>query len=214
MDIQHQLVHLNADSLISTAVFSEQKLTMKVFELAKVIDKTDLPSMFVPVIESIGDVDMPDIGNPDIENGLNLDDLQDFKLTEYISGLILDTLRAARNKDSHLQILVPSNLTKHLAKDISFMSRNEPCGARGCALDITLEDGDMCTRIGKCQVDPLTVTTFEVTVVLQKETPKWFPKLQMMLRNNETRTVIKPTYKLIKRKLYRKESRVIVQESS
>lgn len=59
MDIQHQLVHLNADSLISTAVFSEQKLTMKVFELAKVIDKTDLPSMFVPVIESIGDVDMP-----------------------------------------------------------------------------------------------------------------------------------------------------------
>lgn len=155
------------------------------------------------------------MGNSETDNGLNLDDLQDFKLIDYISGLILDTLRAARSNEKQLQILVPSDLAEHVAKDINFMSRNEPCGARGCALDLIIEDGEMCTRVGKCQVDPLTVTTFEVTVVLQRETRKWFPKLQLILRNSsDSRTVIKPTYKLIKRKLYRKESRVIVQESS
>ncbi|KAJ8022736.1 Protein charybde [Holothuria leucospilota] len=186
---------------------------MKVFEVAQVVHKPELFTMVVPVIENGKHLNISDNENSE-DVSLNLDDLQDFKLTDYISSLLLDTLRTAKDRVPNLQILVPSDLAEHIARDVVCMSGNEPCGARGCALDLIIEDGEMCTRIGKCQVDPLTVTTFEVTVVLQKDVPKWFPKLQMILRNSESKTVIKPTYKLVKRKLYRKESKIHVQESS
>lgn len=97
------------------------------------------------------------------------------------------------------------------------MSKDEPCGVRGCVLELVMEDGNLCRRMGKVLIDPNTVTTFEIALVLTKDTPRWLvSKLQSYLSNSyEPPTTVKQGYKLIKRKLYRSdESKVTMKEVS
>ena len=137
-------------------------------------------------------------------------------MTQFVSHLISHTLRKA--KDSKYfsgKLLIPSHLPDHVARDILLMAREEPCGVRGCSLDIVYEDGDLCRRFGRVAVDPDTVTTFEITVVLSRDSPKWFlSKMQSVLRNSPEQTVLKSSYKLVKNKLYRRNGSLCIKEGS
>ncbi|XP_072050945.1 DNA damage-inducible transcript 4-like protein [Amphiura filiformis] len=144
---------------------------------------------------------------------------QDTNLGPFISNLIVEGLKNARDKElTTSKVLVPCGLTDRIAADILLMSKDEPCGVRGCIMEFVMEDGNLCQRMGKVELDPYTVTTFEITLVLTKDTPRWLvSKLQSYLRNSyEAPTTVKQGYKLIKRKLYRSddESRITIREVS
>lgn len=144
------------------------------------------------------------------------DDNQDLLMSQHISSLLVDCLRNAREKELSSKVFIPCGLTDRVASDIYLMSKDEPCGIRGCAVDVVMEDGELCQRLGKVILDPNTVTTFEITLVLAKDTPRWLvSKLQSYLRDSyEPPTTVKQSYKLIKRKLYRSDSIVSVREYS
>lgn len=141
---------------------------------------------------------------------------QDTKMAQFVSHLIFHTLRKAKDsKHFNGKLLIPSNLPDHVARDVLLMAREEPCGVRGCSLDIVYEDGDHCRRFGRVAVDPDTVTTFEITVVLGRDTPKWFlSKMQSVLRNSGEQTILKSSYKLVKNKLYRRNGSLCIREGS
>ncbi|XP_022098561.1 DNA damage-inducible transcript 4-like protein [Acanthaster planci] len=168
------------------------------------------------VIETVrGSVDSnSDFHTMDVYGGNEIDDIREVKMSQYVASLILDCLRNAREKQQPTKLLVPDDLPQRVADDVMRMALDEPCGVRGCSLSVILEDGEICQRVGKIVVDPSTVTTFEIVLVLTKETPRWlFSKLQTYLRNSNDRpTVIKSSYKLIKRKLYRRESHMYIRE--
>ncbi|XP_071808925.1 DNA damage-inducible transcript 4-like protein [Asterias amurensis] len=153
-----------------------------------------------------------DTMDDDYDNGV--DDLQEVKMSQFVASMLLDCLRVAREKKQPSKLLVPEDLPQRVADDIMRMSLDEPCGVRGCTISVIFEDGELCERVGKITVDPSTVTTFEIVLVLSKETPRWLiSKLQTYLRNSsEKPTVVKSSYKLIKRKLYRRESHIYVRE--
>ncbi|XP_038061450.1 DNA damage-inducible transcript 4-like protein isoform X2 [Patiria miniata] len=142
-----------------------------------------------------------------------IDDIREVKMSQYVSSLILDGLKT-REKQQTGRLLFPNDLPQRVADDVMRMSLDEPCGVRGCTLSLIFEDGEICQRVGRFAIDPSTVTTFEINLVLTKETPRWLvSKLQTYLRNSYDRpTVIKSSYKLIKRKLYRRESHMYVRE--
>ena len=136
----------------------------------------------------------------------------------FISNLILEGLKSARDKElTSSKVLIPCGLTDRIAADILLMSKDEPCGVRGCVMEFVMEDGNVCQRMGKVELDPHTVTTFEITLSLTKDTPsRLVSKLQSYLRNSyEPPTTVKQGYKLIKRKLYKSdESRITIREVS
>ncbi|XP_072165109.1 DNA damage-inducible transcript 4-like protein [Diadema setosum] len=140
----------------------------------------------------------------------------DTKMAQFVSHLVLNTLRKAKDsREFSGKLLIPSNLPDHVARDVLIMAREEPCGVRGCSLDIVYEDGNMCKRFGRVAVDPDTVTTFEITVILGRDSPKWFlSKMQSVLRNSGEQTVLKSCYKLVKTKLYRRNSSLSIKEGS
>ena len=146
------------------------------------------------------------------DNGV--DDIREVKMSQFVASLLVDCLHSAREKKQPSKLLVREDLPQRVADDIMRMSLDEPCGVRGCTVSVILEDGDICERVGKITVDPGTVTTFELILVLSKETPRWLiSKLQTYLGNSsEKPTVVKASYKLIKRKLYRSDSHAYVHD--
>lgn len=181
------------------------------------LDIQEFPSFHLStnILESVrNNINLFDGGGLD-HCGNYEDNEQDSKMAQFVSHLIFYTLRKA--KDSTLfngKLLIPSHLPDHIARDVLIMAKEEPCGVRGCSMDIVYDDGNLCKRFGRVAVDPDTVTTFEIAVVLGRDSPKWFlSKMQSVLRNSSEQTVLKSSYKLVKNKLYRRNG-ICIKEGS
>ncbi|XP_073691750.1 DNA damage-inducible transcript 4-like protein [Garra rufa] len=120
----------------------------------------------------------------------------------------------SRAKASKLQcahVLVPETLTRRVARDVFRLAAGEPCGLRGCVLDIRLELDDQqqrCERLERLACDASVVPTFELTLVFKQDCGGW-PSLRDFLRIGTcfppgTRRALRlrPGFRLIKKKLY------------
>lgn len=118
-------------------------------------------------------------------------------------------------KDKQLQcaeVLIPSNLIDRIVRDILLMSEKEPCGIRGCAVYVNLEEKHLCRRIGKVKCDPDTVATFEVILTLKQDCSSWLslrhliPARLLKSIGRNSPLVLSENYTLNKKKLYRSSS--------
>ncbi|XP_070544099.1 DNA damage-inducible transcript 4-like protein [Ptychodera flava] len=132
------------------------------------------------------------------------EDNEEKETCESLSKRVFDALLNAKRKmDCPVQI--PCDLTMRIAQDVMRMSHSEPCGIRGCVIFITLEDGSQVRKLGKVIMDPSTVATFEIHLVLSRVNMTFFnltlPSCVLFGGHDTIR--VSPGFKLIKNKLYR-----------
>uniref|UniRef100_A0A3B1J0W8 DNA damage-inducible transcript 4-like protein n=1 Tax=Astyanax mexicanus TaxID=7994 RepID=A0A3B1J0W8_ASTMX len=131
----------------------------------------------------------------------------------------------ARAKASTLrcaQVLVPETLTQRVARDVLRLASGEPCGLRGCVLDVRLEMEEQhqrrCERLERLVCDTSVVPTFELTLVFKQDGGGW-PSLRDFLRIGTCfppgfRRALKlqPGFRLVKKKLYSSAAGTVVEE--
>ncbi|XP_071953720.1 protein scylla-like [Antedon mediterranea] len=186
-----------------------KKLSMKIYEM---LDNKERSKPSFSIIETVKNFE-----NENDSKASNTaqhmcveEDLNEKKMSQYLTELILSELKCVREKHVQGRLLIPCDLPSKVAQDTLRMSRNEPCGIRGCTLFIVFEDGTMCKKVGKVQVDPNTVTTFELTLILHIDSQKWLvKKLPALFRSwSEPTTTVRPGFKITKNKLYRRGRRI------
>jgi len=135
-------------------------------------------------------------------------------------------------KKQHLscgEVLLPPTLLTRVARDAMRMAETEPCGLRGALIILYFQEGGGETNnndkkktsggggrgpieIGRIQLDPSAVATFQLHLTLQEEEAPWYARLSQILMRGWNRTGMKPTlivspgYTLAKKKLYRSPS--------
>ncbi|KAL4240454.1 Ddit4lp [Mactra antiquata] len=142
----------------------------------------------------------------------NLEDPLEEVKCKQVAKHVETCLSEAREKHLKCDILIPCGLTMKIARDILLMSESEPCGIRGCALTLHLQDKFNCTELVKLQYDPTTVATFEIHLTLQEDVRHLMSVKKMFMRltgcfkdstYNTTPKMLCLAYKLEKQKLYR-----------
>ncbi|KAM6148016.1 DNA damage-inducible transcript 4-like protein [Erethizon dorsatum] len=104
-------------------------------------------------------------------------------------------------------VLVPERLTRRIAQDILRLSSTEPCGLRSCVIQVQLEAGNVCKRLGRIVCDTSMAPTFELTLVFKQEPGSWGGFRDVFSRgclsSSLGRTLIlSPGFRLVKKKLY------------
>uniref|UniRef100_A0AAR2J2F6 DNA damage-inducible transcript 4-like protein n=2 Tax=Pygocentrus nattereri TaxID=42514 RepID=A0AAR2J2F6_PYGNA len=130
----------------------------------------------------------------------------------------------ARAKASTLrcaQVLVPETLTRRVARDMLRLAASEPCGLRGCVLDVRLELEEQqrrCERLERLVCDASVVPTFELTLVFKQDGGGW-PSLRDFLRIGtcfppgfRRALKLRPGFRLVKKKLYSSAAGPVVEE--
>ncbi|KAG8315130.1 protein scylla-like [Homalodisca vitripennis] len=119
-----------------------------------------------------------------------------------------EELRAAKSAQlSCGEVLLPVNLLPKVANDILTHSGQEPCGLRGCTLDINLEVDGSLIRIAHIKWDTTTSSTFQLNLTFQQDTQrKWTSRISHFLKTLTTKgrtIVISDQFSLKKTRLYR-----------
>ncbi|KAH9499593.1 DNA damage-inducible transcript 4-like protein [Bulinus truncatus] len=119
------------------------------------------------------------------------------------------------DKEDHCQIIFPSNLMSRISQDILRMSVAEPCGVRGCAIYIKLEEKNKPRNITTIFGNPSTPPTFEIHLTLKEDNRGWrkLQKVYLTIKSCIQRTkwtsmpkILCSAYQLEKRRLYRRIS--------
>lgn len=114
-----------------------------------------------------------------------------------------------RAKSQHLactEVLLPADLLNRIATEMVVMSEKEPCGIRGSTIYIEFEDEPNNTRrIASLQMDPNTVSTFELYLTLRQDRSGWTSILPQFLKNlaRSSTIMISPDFLVTKNKLFR-----------
>ncbi|KAK1796986.1 hypothetical protein P4O66_008384 [Electrophorus voltai] len=134
----------------------------------------------------------------------------------------------ARAKASTLQcaqVLVPEMLTRRVARDVLRLAAGEPCGLRGCVLDVRLElderqqvHGCCCERLERLACDASVVPTFELTLVFKQDGGGWlglrdFLRIGTCFPPGSRRALkLRPGFRLVKKKLYSSAAGTVIEE--
>ncbi|XP_062849221.1 DNA damage-inducible transcript 4-like protein [Trichomycterus rosablanca] len=139
---------------------------------------------------------------------------------QQLARLLEGCLARAKTSTLHCaQVLVPETLTKRVARDVLRLAACEPCGLRGCLLDVRLELEEnhqrRCARLEKLACDASVVPTFELTLVFKQDGGSWL-NLRDLLRINTcfSRRALRlgPGFRLVKKKLYSSAAGTVVEE--
>uniref|UniRef100_A0A1B6LUU5 Uncharacterized protein n=1 Tax=Graphocephala atropunctata TaxID=36148 RepID=A0A1B6LUU5_9HEMI len=118
-----------------------------------------------------------------------------------------EELRAAKSAQlSCGEVLLPLHLLPRVASDILAHAEKEPCGLRGCTLDINLELEGSVVSIAHIKWDPTTSSTFQLNLTFRQDAQrKWTSRLSHFLKIlTKGRTiVISDQFSLKKIRLYR-----------
>jgi len=145
------------------------------------------------VVKPNKDIDEDSINSFDCEEHVN-----------YLKKKIELTLKEAKEtkKLNCTEILIPHELTQHIAQDMIAMAETEPCGLRGCCLYINIEEKTLCRRLGEVRLDKGSVPTFEMYLTLKKAIPGWIDAFENRLLGKES-VILSEVYRISKKKLYR-----------
>lgn len=149
-------------------------------------------------------------GEPDVLHGV----------AETMEERILGMLRQARQTRLLVctELLIPPKLVKQIVINVISMAEYEPCGLRGCLVNIYLE-GKKSTSIknvnksstdvalvstqmlGQFLIDPSVVPTHEIYVTFKRTPLDWLDILEDKLLRKE-RIILSEIYLITKKRLY------------
>ncbi|RXM94550.1 DNA damage-inducible transcript 4-like protein [Acipenser ruthenus] len=113
------------------------------------------------------------------------------------------------------ELLIPTHLSRRIARDIVGMAASEPCGLRGAVIHLSLDIDGVCTPLGKIAQDSSAPPTFELTLVLKADKSKCFSfshffNVGTYLPPGANKVLkLSAGFRLVKRKLYSSDVPVI-----
>ncbi|GFR89516.1 DNA damage-inducible transcript 4-like protein [Elysia marginata] len=125
------------------------------------------------------------------------------------------SIRSACERELNCRVIFPAELLSRVAGDILRMSVAEPCGVKGCAIILCLQEKDRTCKIATVFGGSLSPPTFEIHVTLREDTRSWktfqkvFLTIKSCLLNSNWKSsprILHPAYQLEKRRLYRSVS--------
>ncbi|XP_019394108.1 PREDICTED: DNA damage-inducible transcript 4 protein [Crocodylus porosus] len=145
-----------------------------------------------------------------------LNDPEDELLCANLMKLIQVSLNKANiNAKRCSRLLMPAQLVTQVGKELLHLAYSEPCGLRGALIDLCVEHGKGCHRVGQIAVDPSLVPTFQLTLVLRLDSRLW-PKIQGLFSSGPSFTPgfsqslkLSTGFRVIKKKLYSSEQLLI-----
>lgn len=112
------------------------------------------------------------------------DDSERIVAINSICSRLQNELRAAKSRNLDCtEVLLPDDLLTKIAAEIYNLSEKEPCGLKGCAIFIGFEDeyANM-RRIASLKMDPNTLSTFELYLVIKQDGSGWHNILPQFLK--------------------------------
>lgn len=150
-------------------------------------------------------------------NCSDFSDVFDAQTCQDVHEEIEAAIQEAAEKKICSQVIYPPDLVSRITSDVFRMSVSEPCGIRGCAIYITLQEKDRSYKLGTIFGNPLAPPTFEIHLTLKEDDRSW-KKLQKVyytirgcLRKSQWTAMPKilcSSYQLEKRRLYRRSDSV------
>ncbi|XP_066985712.1 protein charybde-like [Macrobrachium rosenbergii] len=105
-------------------------------------------------------------------------------------------------------ICLPPSLLDQVAEEVLHLSKDEPCGLRGCMLLVMWKNSDSDNQrqlITQVKADTCTPTTHILVLTLQPDCSSWYNRMARMIRSLDKRErrqlVASPDYELKKRRL-------------
>ncbi|KAJ8351446.1 hypothetical protein SKAU_G00229220 [Synaphobranchus kaupii] len=143
-----------------------------------------------------------------LDSSLSMEDCVEEALQLELAKQIELCLSDAKTTRLHCQeLLLPQRLTGRVARDIMVSSADEPCGLRGALVHVVLETKGALQPLGCVTPDRSVTPTFELTVVLKAHPESWVALKNLFAADKVLR--LRPSYRLVKRKLYSSASPVI-----
>ncbi|GFN78445.1 DNA damage-inducible transcript 4-like protein [Plakobranchus ocellatus] len=148
------------------------------------------------------------------ENGTDTSDLQ-LDLCPAQQAQVESSLRAACERELACRVVFSADLLSRVSEDILRMSVAEPCGVKGCAIILRLQEKEKIYKLATVFGGSITPPTFEIHVTLREDTRSWktvqkmFLTIKGCLFNSQWKTapkILHPAYQLEKRRLYRSMS--------
>ncbi|XP_019718799.1 DNA damage-inducible transcript 4-like protein [Hippocampus comes] len=137
----------------------------------------------------------------------------------WLAKMLESCLSRAKRSTLHCAtVLVPEQLTRRIAGQMLRLASCEPCGLRGCVLDVVLEMDKGCKRLERLVYDASVVPTFELTLVFKQDAAVW-PSLRDLLFMGTCfapsfRRALKLSrgFRLVKKKLYSSSGGTVIEE--
>ncbi|KAJ8246815.1 hypothetical protein GJAV_G00255680 [Gymnothorax javanicus] len=143
-----------------------------------------------------------------LDSGSNMDECVEEALQlELAKQLELCLLKAKTSRLHCQELLLPRRLTSRVARDIMISSADEPCGLRGAIVQVLLETKGTLQPLGSFASDRSVTPTFEISVVFKVDPDSWVALKSLFAADKVLR--LRPSFRLVKRKLYSSASPVI-----
>lgn len=114
---------------------------------------------------------------------------------------------------THNSIVFPPLLLDQVAKHILDLSKDEPCGLRGCVLFVVYEDPELGEQqLAKMKADRNMPSTHLLVLKLKADPTSWFTKMARIFRSlGKRKMVVSPKYELLKKNFYDDPQILMVQ---
>ncbi|CAL1548403.1 unnamed protein product [Lymnaea stagnalis] len=153
--------------------------------------------------------------NPNMNSYGDFQDSIEYQTCHSIQKEIEAAITESCEKESKCKIIFPSDLMSRVSQDVLRMSMAEPCGVRGCAIYILLDEKNKPRKIATIFGNPSTPPTFEIYLTLKEENKGWrklqkvYLTIKSCIQNTQWTAMPKilcSAYQLEKRRLYRRIS--------
>lgn len=139
-------------------------------------------------------------------------DTCEFQTCQAVQKEIETAIKESCEKEKHCKIIFPSDLISRISQDVIRMSTAEPCGVKGCAIYILLEEKNKANKLATILGNPLIPPTFEIYLTLKEDNRSWrklqkvYLTIKSCIQNSHWTSMPKilcSAYQLEKRRLYR-----------
>ncbi|XP_050696407.1 protein charybde-like [Eriocheir sinensis] len=115
--------------------------------------------------------------------------------------------------NTHNSIVYPPHLLDQVAEHVLELSKDEPCGLRGCVLFVVYQDPELGEQqLAKMKADRNMPSTHLLVLKLKADPTSWYTKMARIFRSlGKRKMVVSPKYELLKKNFYDDPQVLMVQ---
>ncbi|KAG7176494.1 protein charybde-like [Homarus americanus] len=127
----------------------------------------------------------------------NIEDPTESRTRLVLRGRVEEEVR----KYTQNNIVLPPTLLDQVADHVLYLSKDEPCGLRGCVIFVAYEDpelGEQC--LAQVKADKNMPSTHFLVLKLKPDPTSWYTKMARIFRSlgGKRRMIVSPKYELTK----------------
>ncbi|XP_069174746.1 protein scylla [Procambarus clarkii] len=131
----------------------------------------------------------------------SIEDPEEARARLVLRGRVEEEVRLA----THNNIVLPPTLLDQVADHVLDLSKDEPCGLRGCVIVVAYvepEEGEQF--LAQVKADKTMPSTHLLILTLRPDPASWYTKMARIFRSlgGKRRMIVSPKYELSKRTFY------------